>query len=141
MSANLSPQELNARLDHMGNLLEKLIQVNGFFITAGYGTFFGVWTIVKDELPLQARLWSCLFLLVSAALFVLWHLYGLLAMNEVIHSIADEPAEGKIARTRAALRDRNLKILPRFGIPITLTSAVLAFIGVCILATGLISSL
>lgn len=139
--SQISPSEASARIAHMHDLLEKVIQVNGFFISAGYGTFFGVWAVSRDALGLDERIWSCLFLLSSATVFISWHLYGLLSMNFVIKSLAADPAEGWVARAKAALMERNSKIIQRLGIPMTLLSAALGATGVAILATGLVRSL
>jgi len=125
----------------MHDLLEKVIQVNGFFITAGYGTFFGVWAITREDLEIGARIWSCLFLLASAVVFVAWHMFGLIAMNFVIKSIAAEPANGWAGRMQAAIIKRSNEIAQRFGIPMTLLAAFLALTGVGILAIGLVRTL
>ena len=136
-----SQQEMCARMKHMHDLLEKVIQVNGFFITAGYGTFFGVWAITREDLEIGARIWSCLFLLASAIIFVAWHMFGLMAMNFVIKSIAEEPANGWAGRIQTAMVLRSSEIAKRFGIPMTLLSAFLALAGISILAIGLIRTL
>ena len=136
-----SPHEIDARMKLMHDLLEKVIQVNGFFITAGYGTFFGVWAIAREDLDIGARIWSCLFLLASAIVFVAWHMFGLMAMNFVIKSIAAEPANGWAGRMQVAIIARNTEIAKLFGIPMTLLSAFLALIGIGILVIGLIRTL
>jgi len=53
----LSQQEKDRRTEVIAHLLEKMIAVNGFFITAGYGTFFGVWAITRESLSLDSQLW------------------------------------------------------------------------------------
>lgn len=141
MPAEVSPNELNDRIDHLGAMFEKVIQVNSFFITAGYGTFFGVWAITRDTISADARVWSCLFLLGSASLFMFWHIYSLLSMNAVVRAIDQEPAEGWARRFGAALRKKNGQIIQRLGIPITLLAAGLGAIGVLILGVGLLRSL
>ncbi|AMJ57374.1 MULTISPECIES: hypothetical protein [Stenotrophomonas] len=136
-----SQYEIDARMKHIHDLLEKVIQVNGFFITAGYGTFFGVWAIAREDLVIDARIWSCLFLLASAIVFVAWHMFSLMAMNFVIKSIAAEPSDGWAGRIQTAITTRSSENAQRFGIPITLLSAFLALVGISILTIGLLRTL
>lgn len=138
---DISEREFDDRLALVTGLLEKLIQVNGFFITAGYGTFFGIWAIARDDLDLHIQLWSCLLLLMSAAVFVGWHLYCVMSINLVMKGAAQPPAEGWAGDVIAALRKKILAIIPRWGIPITLLAAALAAVGVATLAVGLLRAL
>src|SRR5688500_7893421 len=70
---HITSTEIENRAKFLVELLEKAVSVNSFFITAGYGTFFGLWAILKDDLPRGYAAGAGLLLLISAALFVFWH--------------------------------------------------------------------
>src|SRR5688500_7617814 len=73
------PEMSNSEQERMlllGQMLDRLMAVNGFFITAGYASFFGLWAMVRDEIPSAYVVSSSLWLLLSAALFVGWHIIG-----------------------------------------------------------------
>lgn len=137
----LSQQEKERRLEFMGHLLEKMMAVNGFFITAGYGTFFGIWAIAKDSLGIHAQLWACLFLLMSATLFVAWHVFGVVTLNLTMKLIAAEPSEGWAGRATASLHARMAEIAKRYGLVVTGVSLVFALAGVATLAIGIVRAL
>lgn len=137
----LSERERKERLELTAHLLERVMAVNGFFITAGYGTFFGIWAISKDSLGIHERRWACLFLLMSAGLFVAWHVIGIVMINVTMRLVAAEPSEGWAARVTAGIQQRTAKAVQRYGMLVTGVSLALALAGVATLAVGVIRAL
>jgi hypothetical protein len=128
----------------LGALFEKLIAVNGFFITAGYGVFFGVWAIVKDDITAGDRILSCLWLLASAAIFVGWHVVGLMTMNAMIGGFAGRggrpvPPDPSKKLVRLALLSG--RFMQARSYSVLLATVITALIGVGILIKGMISAL
>lgn len=137
----LSQREKDGRLEFMAHLLERMMAVNGFFITAGYGTFFGIWAISKGSLGIHEQLWACLLLLMSASLFVGWHVFGIVTLNLTMRRIEAEPSEGWAARAKAALHESMANIAKRYGMVVTGVSLAFALAGVAILAVGIVRAL
>ena len=137
----LSERERKERLELTAHLLERVMAVNGFFITAGYGTFFGIWAISRDSLGIHERLWACLFLLMSAGLFVAWHVVGIFMINLTMKLVTAEPAEGWAARVTAEMQQRAVKAVQRYGMLVTGVSLALVLAGIATLAVGVIRGL
>lgn len=43
-----------------------------FVLLIGYGSFFGIWKLMEDELTREQRFWAALLMSASLAIFVLW---------------------------------------------------------------------
>jgi hypothetical protein len=118
----------------LGQTLEKVTAVNGFFITAGYAVFFGVWGVMKDDLSRGYFVASFVWLLVSAAIFVLWHMLGLAMMNLAVLRIAGAPP----SKVRDRIFESTTDFIRRYALGWLAVVAATWIIGVGILISGLI---
>lgn len=136
-----TPRETQSRLELLAYLLEKVMSVNGFFISAGYGVFFGIWAFFKDTLPHATKVTAGLFLMVSASLFVAWHLISAVTLSCQVRAILNNPPQTRGRSWLAVVRIESSKLVQALGIPMTLVSAGLAAVGILILGVGLLRSL
>lgn len=133
--------EFRVRIALLSALYDKAIQANSVFITAGYATFFGAWALTRDLLSHPAMVWSCLFLLVSAMLFIAWQVYAVVSLGLVVRHLGPATLDGWADRVTLRVLQANAGVIQRLGIPVTLITALLGLSGVIILGVGLLRSL
>ncbi|HEV2606509.1 MAG TPA: hypothetical protein VGT79_00870, partial [Xanthomonadaceae bacterium] len=111
MPTNNEEAGKRALIELQAELVERVQGLNSLFVTAGYGTFFGIWAIAKDDISAFARLWSVLFLLLSATIFVGWHVVGLIATNRAVWNQIEETEPTKrAAKIRRGVANGTLKL-------------------------------
>jgi len=126
-------------------------QYTQIIITAGYATYFGLWSISKPLLNNQTTKWSLLLLLISALSFICFEVfkvategYSLNFKNKaLLKAITEDDLDSKIEKVNKAYRYDNCMALwiHRFwhiSFPISVITGLLA---ISFIAYGLFSSL
>jgi hypothetical protein len=135
------PNTKSEILPFLGDVMGKVQAMNALFITAGYGVFFGVWSIVKGDIALFAKIWAALFLVASASIFIGWHVIGMVALNRTISKVAGDPFHpGWVAKAKIAIGDNAVRLGRWWPMALTVIFGT-EIVGVGILVAGLLSSL
>jgi len=126
-------------IKYLHEMLEKVISVNSFFITASYGTFFGVWVIVKDHIHPMIAAHAALWILASALIFAAWQITGLTMLNTIVMEAVEE-AEGvpRFRELRNKVKAKLAEFVQRSALVWMAFTAITAIVGNLILVSGMV---
>lgn len=135
----MSDENQMEAVKYLNEMLEKVVTVNSFFITAGYGTFFGVWVVVKDNIDPLVATHAALWILASALLFGAWHITGLIMLNTLVLDAAKTAGGApRFKELRALVKTKMAEFVQRSALVWMTFTAVTAIVGNLILVSGMV---
>ena len=132
--------------EYQSRLMDSAAAYNQIIVGAAYAAFFGIWSTVRDEIPLWILLASGGAILISLIVFVAWtvlQMYQLQSQNmKTLQTFADG-IEGFDERFRTAIAQglENQDWVPKSWKWVVLASGGMGFIAAALLAYGCVTSI
>src|SRR3546814_85605 len=133
---DLYESERREGIRNLVTALDKVVAVNSFFITAAYGTYFGVWAIFRDHVEPAFILLSGVLLIVSATIFASWHVVNALTMTAVVTAIPNPGMPGYAARWRFRFGLATMILTKRHYFAATMASLIPALAALALFLAG-----
>lgn len=135
----MSDENQMEAVKYLHEMLEKVISVNSFFITASYGTFFGVWVVVKDNIDPLIATHAALWILASSLIFAAWHITGLTMLNiTVLDAVGKAGGVPRFKDLRQKVKAKMAEFVQRSALVWMAITAITAIVGNLILVSGMV---